>query len=332
MVVISHCPPSTINAYSTSPLTDLMTSTVQHGIYDGSRGRFGDSMLQVTFHDRPDFHGLSHYELRKLLDSEHSPNPFLIVDNQTPDTDAVWYVPDTAKCESNSDPLKFPPAFRPIKYPDEDFILWQAHMRVSDVPISSASWNVGWGDIIEVLLNNYPRYDPHDPQNTIIRMEDIDWNDREEQVKMWGFVNLRANWSEVEWSRDPDDRRSIAPRPPVVTRLTSEAAEEAGLLPVWTPKQQIATVGEEVPLIAYYDWNSPIWPTGYPDDPSNDGAVSHLQLPQTLHSLNGSRTFPLPTICPTMNWLKQNVCTRSQIARVRQNIRLSSTRNISEYK
>ena len=266
MVVINPRTPSTINAYSTSPLMDLITSTVQHGIYDGSRERFDDSMLQVTIHDRPEFHGLSHYEIRKLLDGEDSPDPFLIVDTHTPSTDAVWYVPDSAKCKSNSDPSKFPPAFRPIKYPDEDFILWQAHMRVSDVPIKSASWSVGCGDIIEVLLNNYPRYDPHDPQDEIIRMEDIDWTNREKQVKMWGYVHLKAKWSEVEWSRDPDDRSSIAPRRPVVARLTSEAAGEAGLLPVWTPKQQIASLGEEVPLIAYYDWNSPLWPTGYPND------------------------------------------------------------------
>ena len=86
-----------------------------------------------------------------------------------------------------------------------------------------------------------------------------------------------------------------------MARLTSKAANVASLIPVWTSKVQIGTPDDEVSLIAYYDWNTPVWPSGYPDDPPDGGAFSHLQLPQTLYSLNGSRGFPPPTVCPTMN-------------------------------
>ena len=119
---------------------------------------------------------------------------------------------DRTNCEDN-DPSKFPPALRPAAYPDEEFVLWQAHRRVADVPSSAASWDVSSGDLIKVVLNHYNPYDPHDPQDNIIRMEDVDWTDRETQVKMWGFAYLRANWSEVEWSTDPEDRKGRWPIP-----------------------------------------------------------------------------------------------------------------------
>ena len=325
MVVIQHCPPSTMNAYSTSPLTDLMTSTVQHGIYDGSRARFGDRKLEVTIHDRSEFHGLSHYELRKLLDGEEALAPFLVVDAQTPDTDAVWYVPTSEYCKAHKD---FPPATRPPN-PDEDFILWQAHMRVSDVPLQHASWSVACGDLIEMILNYYHPYDPDDLQNEIIRLG-VNWTDRETQATFWGFAYVRANWSEVEWSTDPSDRGRISPRPPVVARLTSEAAREFGLSPAWSPKQTISTPGDEISLIAQFDWNSPLWPTGYPEYPLKSRGPGRLQLPQALPSLNESKMFPFPSGCSATNQLKQGSCTQLRLMQADINVKVNNISDISE--
>ena len=93
MVVIDHRDwVDALEAYSTAPLTLEMNRTVQHGFYNGTYARFGDPQVTVTIHDRPKFHGKSHYDLRNLLDSEGMEDGFIVVDETTPDLDALWYV------------------------------------------------------------------------------------------------------------------------------------------------------------------------------------------------------------------------------------------------
>ena len=309
MVIINSCTPQTLNAYSTSPLTSEMARTVQHGFYDGTIARYGNPVIVVNIHDRPELHGISHYDIRNVLDGEGQLDPFLIVDDRTPDLDAVWYVTTTQECKYNSDPTHF--AHPPITYPDEEFVLWQAHIRTSDVPIDAVSWDVGCGSMEEAVQNRYDPYDPHSPQENIIR-SNIDWADPKTAASMWGFVYLKANWSEVEWSTDPNDRKGILPRPPVVVRLTADAARESGLLQQWSPKQEVPPTGEEVALIAKYDWASPLWPTGYPDDPLGLGANTTLHLPKASVPVNGSREIGSLSFCSRRQLLSQNSCPRLQ--------------------
>ena len=99
MVVISHGTPTAISAYSTTLLTDAMARTVQHGFYDGTDARFGNPQYVVEIHDRPEFHGISHYDLRHLLDAEGETDAFIVIDQHTQDNDAVWYVADTEYCK-----------------------------------------------------------------------------------------------------------------------------------------------------------------------------------------------------------------------------------------
>ncbi|KAL8720130.1 MAG: hypothetical protein Q9225_002975, partial [Loekoesia sp. 1 TL-2023] len=238
MVIISHCVLKVLNAYSTVPLTSEIVKTVQHGFYDGTYARYGDPQVLVNIHNRPEFHGKSHYDIRIALDNEGTLDPFIIADERTPHLDAVWYVEDTASCKYDSDPTHFNPDTQPVRYPGEDFILWQAHMKTADTPINWAAWSVGCGSMMESLSGLYWPYNSHDPQNQPLDMG-INWKDLAYASRMWGFVYIRANWSEVEWSTDPDDRRVISPVPPVVARITADVATENGLLQQWTPKQAL---------------------------------------------------------------------------------------------
>ena len=77
---------------------------------------------------------------------------------------------------------------------------------------------------------------------------------------------IKANWNEVEWSTEPPDRRAILPVSPVMVRPKCASAIEAGLLPLWSAQQIIAPAENGVDLIATHDWDSPVWPTGYPED------------------------------------------------------------------
>ena len=58
-----------------------MTPTVQQDIYNGFHTRYNDRRAVVTIFDRPKSHGLSHYELRRLLEIEGSPDRVLVIDS-----------------------------------------------------------------------------------------------------------------------------------------------------------------------------------------------------------------------------------------------------------
>ncbi|KAL8685688.1 MAG: hypothetical protein Q9218_007599 [Villophora microphyllina] len=238
-----------------------MNRTVQHAIYDGSRGRYSDDLFELKIHDRPEFYGASHYDLRITLDREGMLEPFIIVDEKTPD-------------------LRRDPSHRqdpPITYPSEDFVLWQAHMLALDLPINAVSWDVGCGDLVETVDGNYSPYDPYDPQTKIISLG-VNWTDPETATTFWGFASVTANGTEVEWSTSPEDRRHILPVPPVVG-----------------PAQRISPPDEEVSLVATYDWNSPIWPTGYPDDSAGVGALNTRHVRQARRPRNTRAGISLPT-------------------------------------
>ena len=241
-----------------------------------------------------------HYDLRVALDDEVALELFVIVDDRTPDMNAVWYVETAEQCKRDSrgpsqglDP--------PITYPYEIFTLWQVHIRTPDLPLAEVGWSAGAGSLLETVVEKYIPYDPHNPQTDLYHLN-INWTDPKDAGGIWGFAYLTAKYSEVVWSTDPAHTRGIWPHPPVVARLTDEAARKAGLLPQrWTGKQEIGPPGEEVDLLGLYDWDSPVWPRGYPDHP-----VAALRVASMPRVRNGHRgSFPSAT-CPTRNWIRRN--------------------------
>ncbi|KAL8656840.1 MAG: hypothetical protein Q9226_002512 [Calogaya cf. arnoldii] len=266
MVVIRPGATRALLAYSTAPLTAEMNRTVQHSFYNGTYARYGDPQATVTIHDRLDFHGRSHYDMRNILDAEGMEDTFVVVDERTPVLDAVWYVMDTWYSKfREEEEVDLPGAI--IKYPDEDFTLWHAHMHTEDVPLQAPSWADGCSKMAEMMHSYLDPHDPHDPQDEVISL-DIDWTDPEAAVIEWGSVHLTAiSGIEVEWSTDIHHRRIIYLAAPVVARLNAEAAKESGLLQSWFWQERILPPGEVVQLMADYDAKNPVWP-GFPDDQS----------------------------------------------------------------
>lgn len=137
MVAIRHCiDPLIINAYSTIPLNQDVTTTVFRGIYDGNLGRFGNSMMALPIHDRAEFHGLSHYKIRQQLDREGVTDIIALIDERTGDSGAIWYVDTTENSKWTTEQLK-EDGQAPVAYPGEDFALFQIRMRISDLPVSA---------------------------------------------------------------------------------------------------------------------------------------------------------------------------------------------------
>ncbi|CAO1598324.1 hypothetical protein XANCAGTX0491_002093 [Xanthoria calcicola] len=263
MVVIDHRVfVDTLEAYSTAPLTLEMNRTVQHGFYNGTYARFGDPQVTVTIHDRPEFHGKSHYDLRNLLDSEGMEDDFIVVDETTPDLDALWYVLPTGYMIDGVKPGDV------VHYPGEDPTLWHVHIQTADVPLKVFAWREGCHPVSQELAHyDYLNpYDPHDPQDRLIKST-IDWMNPEIAGSVWGPADVVAiSGTEVEWSTDKALCQQALPTATICARLTVEAATRSGLLQAWSYQGRIIPPGGEVFLNAPYDTKSPIWPTGYPDE------------------------------------------------------------------
>ena len=273
MVIISHYPPIlTLNAYSTVPLTPEMITTTQHGFYDGTSARFGNTEVAVAIHNRTSFHGLSHYDIRVALDAEGVLDPFVVLDARTPELDAIWYVETTAKCRAWDSYIS-----PRITYPYENFTTWQVHIRVPDLPITQLAWAVGAGSLVESVPSPY---DPHDPQPDIFHYEYynyscpvghqdqglLNWTDPEQFL--WGAnLGVTANWTEVMWRNNTGQAKTVPHHYPFVVTLTEEAARENGFVPYWNPRDEVGRPGQVVQLSGKCDWDSPLWRTLYPDDP-----------------------------------------------------------------
>ena len=129
-------------------------------------------------------------------------------------------------------------------------------MLIGDLPMSAASWSVVCWGLVKTVMTYYFPYDPHGSQPDIIN-KGINWTNPKRAAIWYSLLDVGANTTKVEWCTHPD-----------VVRLRKEAAREAGLLWQWTTKLKIVRPGTEVSLLAYYDWKSPVWPTGHPDGSS----------------------------------------------------------------
>lgn len=289
-----------------------MVEAAQYAVHNATWARYGNPDFQLDLHNRSDLYHTAHYDLRLKLDEEGMLDPFVVVDENTLDLNAVWFIESTEYCKLNSDPKDFGPN-PPIVYPGEDFILWQAHMLACDVPTQAAFWDVSCGDLVEYVINTYWPYDTHDPQDEILALG-VDWSDPSVAAIWGGFVPVEASWMEVQiGSTHLYDRESISPTPRVVVRLTDRAAEAAGLIPQWYPEERIARVGEDVQLHAYYDWKSGVWPHGYPDLASTVGEEGVWMLPGSF-GIPGRAAF-VGKAARKWNVFGEGTCARLQRAR-----------------
>ena len=243
------------------------------------------------------------------------------VDERSPVLDVVWYVMDTWYSKFYEEEVEpdFPGSI--IKYPDEDFTLWHAHLLTADVPLQALSWADGCGDITETLHGYLYPYDPRDPQDEVISIG-IDWTDPEDAGSTCGLADLTAiSGSEVEWSTDIRIRQGMLPQPPVVARLTAAAAIESGLQQSWSGQDEILPPGEVVELSAPYDYKSPVWP-GFPDDQSRRTGTAGTPRGRLNTKPRMRDRLVLPA---TQRRVHQKACRRARLRRPGKPKNLTST-------
>lgn len=263
--ILPGCPPAVLDAYSTVPLHLSTRNTVHHDFDVGSFARFRDPQVVLSIHDRPDFHSLPHIEIRQRLDAEGHEDGFVLIDDHTEQSHAIWWVAETEESNDWTRRMIEDEHVPPITYPDEPFTLWHIHILTQDLPAQWILWNI-LGDPIALpadIQQLISPYDPHDPQNPPFTMG---WNfsagDGQEREFLPSPL-IVADPGEYDWSDDPDLIKPFERgwHAQYVVRLTQEAATEAGLISQWWPPYPGSKPGPEqsVKFSQTYDWDSPVW-------------------------------------------------------------------------
>ena len=260
MVVINHCNPHQLNAYPTIPLAQSDPANIQKDFEIGSFARFGNPLVTISIQDRPDFHGVSHYKIREQLDLEDLLNDFIIIDDRTADSHAIWYVTSTEESR-----VKTASAIEyhnpPITHKGEEFTLWQARFLTQDLPLQWACFSAAVRGIEDDIQKYNHPYDPHNPQEEPFTLG-LNFSKKEDARGFIPDAYIKAQYDEIDWSTNMSLRRTIAPIPPAVVRLTEEAARQSGLVSEWMPALQVPREGDTISTQASYDWDSPIWSQG----------------------------------------------------------------------
>lgn len=226
------CLPTPLAAYPNAPLASTVHTAVVHDFNVGSFARFRDPGEVLEIHDRPEFHGLSHLEMRLRLDAERQEDGFVVIDEETAALRAVWWITPTEESEYiNKDMTEAHDP--PVSYPGEAFPLWKVHILTQDLPIQWANWDIGNTDPVEDIHDISP-YDPHDPQNPPYTLG-LDFSKKDDAKGFYIGPYVTAAPGEWEWSDDPALRRRVGQELKAVVRLREEAAKEAGLIPDWYP-------------------------------------------------------------------------------------------------
>ncbi|KAI4102754.1 MAG: hypothetical protein LQ339_004493 [Xanthoria mediterranea] len=261
------CPPWVLHAYSTVALTPNLISLVQHDFNVGTFAQFGDPSEVVRINYRTDFHHMSHLAIRQHLDAENFTDPFILIDEHTAQSHAVWWVTTTEDSEDLT--ARWYPT---VTHPGEDFTLWQSHILIQDLPYQFQLLS-GGSIFLEDMIpgERYDPYDPHDPQEPpFTEGSDYATSDGARGVCRPAVIN--ANYSEIMYTADPAiTHRMGNPPPQGAVALTPEAAQLSGLV---SPPPGMPYVsqwsywfyddpprpGQVIRLNAEYDWDSPRWP------------------------------------------------------------------------
>ena len=256
-----------MQVFSTVPLIPNLISLVQHDFNIGTFAQFGDPFLSIHFNHRTGFYNESHLLIRQQLDAENFEDPFMLVDGNTAQSHAVWYVTTT------DDSYGLSELWPPVTYPVENYTLWQAHILLQDFPLQVRLVEnnvVGIEDLIPG--GRIHPYDPHDPQNPPYT-EGYNLSTKVDGQKFSYRAIINATFSEVMYTNDPNITQSIGitRHPQWAVGLTPAAAKLAGLVSprpdntnvdewwYWfhdTPPQP----GHVIQLQAYFDWDNPRWP------------------------------------------------------------------------
>jgi hypothetical protein len=241
-------------AYLTSPvsLTNLDRIHAQFAI--GAFARFSPSS-ELFIRDRPDFYSLSHLKIRQRLDVEGFLDTFLIIEDRTIDSNAVWYIDTTEAGESEEESGIEDGNI--VKHGDEPTLL-RIRTLIIDIGVLHANLTIANTSILETL-DEWP-YDPRSDQEPYTL--GVDFENDESWIPA---AFIAAGEEEVEVSDDLALRKKFMlgrGHPEKVIRLKPEVATREGLktgyIGGWNAYAEPNKAGEYL-LQVKYDPQSDRW-------------------------------------------------------------------------
>ncbi|KAL8921714.1 MAG: hypothetical protein Q9208_005644 [Pyrenodesmia sp. 3 TL-2023] len=276
VVFIPRSPPeSVLQVISTVALTASLTSLFQYDFNVGSFAQFGDPGVVARIDhrsERTDFRNMAHLAIRQQLDAEDFTDEFILIDEHTAQTHAVWWVVTTQKSKDLTEMfIGFDDP--PVTYPGEDFTLWQTHIMIQSLANVLPLVACAFKSIFDYLGGHkLSPYDPHNPQEPPFDLG-VDFITRPGAERwIWGH-HITATFSEVMVTNDLSITIFKGTRWCVA--LTPEAAKLAGLLSPaglrgeaalreWSRFDQRGDgpprPGDVITLRQNYDWDSSRWP------------------------------------------------------------------------
>lgn len=113
-----------LTAFVTTDLTSDQLDAVQEAFGRGACSQSPVPTIELFIEDRAEYHGLTHADIRRAVTGEE---PFLVIDEQTPEDGGIWYIEGFASEDEVEDGEA-----------ENTNVVWKIRLKIEDVPIMYA--------------------------------------------------------------------------------------------------------------------------------------------------------------------------------------------------
>ncbi|KAF2181065.1 hypothetical protein K469DRAFT_713940 [Zopfia rhizophila CBS 207.26] len=215
MVYILHSSGDMLKAYLTAKLTPQELESIHKAFELGAHSQFPTPLAELYIEDKPEYYDLTHSEIRK---AETQEQPLLLIDKETPSDGGVWYIDSFASEDEVEDGEA-----------ESTDVLWKIRMKIEDVPILHAGYDIANSSIQEDLGNCGV---------------ELPVTEEFEQPKICtsGINHDENRYQRPAWvTAEPGDFEESTEN---LFRLKEDVAKSNGLLSGWTP----ASTAKEVTM------------------------------------------------------------------------------------
>ncbi|TKX27520.1 hypothetical protein C1H76_0358 [Elsinoe australis] len=215
MVYIHPCHAQTLPAYLLVELTPEQLAEIHREF-----GRGAGPQFKLYIQYNPSYRDTSHADIRRAETAAGQEGPFLLIDANAIEKQALWYVEKFA----NEWDVEHGEA-------ESTDVLWEILLKTKDIPLAHANYeivNITIGEDLEEVGGEIPL------QKGFVQTEPKDYQMDIEVEERRLPTSVTVEPGEWEESRSEEDRSNFFPRPDRVVRLTEVVAKRTGMSKEWT--------------------------------------------------------------------------------------------------
>lgn len=210
-----------LKAFLMADLSAEQLNQIHDDFERGSGAKFHHPSVNLFISNNPDYRGKAPAEIRRDQDARGNTDPFLLIDDQTLETNSLMYV-DTFASEDQVEDGEA----------ESTDVLWTIRTKIEHIPLMWENFDIANTDIVEALGGcdvDYPV-----PEN-FEQLEIYDTGvDIDEEMAEISPTWVAALPDEIEESTAMEHREKFAPDvPEKVVRLKKNVAAAHGLVSDW---------------------------------------------------------------------------------------------------